>query len=310
VIYDNFGRPTINLRVSVTQKCNLRCEYCHKEGGASPGREISVDEIVRIVKVALGLEIKHVKITGGEPLVRTDLPEIVRGISGLRRVEDLSMTTNGTFLSEEAERLYDAGLMRVNISLPTLNPEKFRTLTGGKLRDVIAGIEAAVEAGLSPVKLNMVILRGFNEEEVEDMIEFAAKTHTLLQVIELEPVSIDLNYYRTHHYRIDELESNLAKRAERVETRYYMQNRKVYVLPETRVEIIKPIENTEFCAHCTRLRVTSDGLLKPCLMCNENLVDILTPLRDGAGDEVLRNLFIDAIKRREPYYKIKEHVVV
>ena len=305
MIYDNYGRPTINLRVSVTQKCNLRCEYCHREGEVTSKREMTVDEIVRIVRIALELGINHVKITGGEPLIRPDILEIVEGINGLEGVKDLSMTTNGTLLADKAEGLRKAGLVRVNISLPTLNPEKFKSLSGGNLEDVIEGIEAAVEAGLNPVKLNMVILQSFNEDEVESLIKFAAKTHAILQVIELEPINMDWKYYSTHHYALNGLEDMLSKRAEKVETRPYMQNRRVYVLPETRVEVIRPIENTEFCAHCTRLRVTSDGRLKPCLMRNDNLVDILTPLRAGAEDEVLKGIFIKAIKRREPYYKTR-----
>jgi cyclic pyranopterin phosphate synthase len=142
-----------------------------------------------------------------------------------------------------------------------------------------------------------------NDGEVKDMIEFAAKTGALLQLIELEPINITDDYYINYYRPLDDYELELKERAVKVETRRFMQSRRVYHLPEVKVEIVHPIENTEFCAHCTRLRITSDGKIKPCLMRNDNLVDVLTPLRNGASEYKLKSLFIEAIKRREPYFK-------
>jgi cyclic pyranopterin phosphate synthase len=264
---------------------------------------MSAEEIVHIAKIALSLGISRIKLTGGEPLLRKDILEIVRGIAGLRGLRDLSMTTNGTFLESMAKDLKTSGLNRVNVSLPTLNPDVYRNLMGGNLRDVIEGVKAAVEAELHPVKLNMLILKGINEEEVEKMIHFAEQTTTILQLIELEPLNINDSYYRRHHLNLNRIEEKLKERALEVRTRQDMQNRQVYFLPRVKVEVIHPIENTEFCAHCTRLRVTSDGKLKPCLMRNDNLVDILTSMRKGANDKELTSLFLEAVKRREPYYK-------
>ncbi len=303
MIYDDYGRPTLNLRISVTQKCNLQCPYCHKEGETSPSTEMSVDEVERIARVALQLGISNIKLTGGEPLMRSEIVQIVEGISNLRGLRDLSMTTNGTLLAPLARRLRKSGLMRVNVSIPTLDANIFRSLTGGNLRGVIAGIKEAVEAGLYPVKLNMLLLRGINDREVERMIKFAEHSGTILQLIELEPMNIDEAYYRRHHIVPNGIEEELEKRAVEVRTRKDMQDRRVYFLPHVKVEVIHPIENTEFCAHCTRIRVTSDGRLKPCLMRNDNLVDILTPLRSGADDHQLKQVFVKAIKRREPYHK-------
>jgi cyclic pyranopterin phosphate synthase len=152
-------------------------------------------------------------------------------------------------------------------------------------------VNAAVEAGLCPVKLNMLILNGINDEAVADMIEFAAKTGTVLQLIELEPVNLADSFYQARHQSLDSYEEALQKKALKVETRRFMQNRRVYCLPDVKVETVRPIENTDFCLHCSRLRITSDGKLKPCLMKNDNLIDFLTPLRKGASDQELAELF-------------------
>lgn len=304
MIYDNYGRPTLNLRISVSQRCNLKCPYCHREGEtASPSTEMSVEEIIRIVRIALSLGISRVKLTGGEPLLRSDILEIVRGIADLQGLHDLSMTTNGTLLAPIAELLHKCGLKRVNVNIPTLNADVYRELNGGSLRDAIDGVKAAVKAGLYPVKLNMLVLRGINDGEVSRMMKFAEQSDTILQLIELEPVNISSDYYQRYHYPLDEIEVRLEKEALEIKTREDMQNRRVYFLSRVKVEVIRPIENTEFCAHCTRLRVTSDGKLKPCLVRNDNLVDVLTPIRNGADDEELTELFIEAVKRREPYYR-------
>jgi cyclic pyranopterin phosphate synthase len=304
MICDDFGRPTLNFRISVTQKCNLKCPYCHREGETSPATEMAVNEVERIAQLALGLGISNIKLTGGEPLMRPEIIQIVEKISKLRGLRDLSMTTNGTLLRPLAKRLRKSGLMRVNVSIPTLDAETFHRLTGGDLRHVTDGIEAAAAAGLYPVKLNMVLLQGVNEHEIERMIKFAEHSSTILQLIELEPMNIDESYYRRHHIAPNGIEEKLSRRAVEIRARKYMQDRRVYFLPHVKVEVIRPIENTEFCAHCTRLRVTSDGKLKPCLMRNDNLVDILTPLRNGADDEELTQILISAIKRREPYCKM------
>jgi len=303
MIYDNYGRPVLNLRISVTQKCNMRCPYCHREGESRPSTVMSVEEIVHIAKTALSLGISRVKITGGEPLLRKDILDIVGGIAELQGLRNLSMTTNGAFLEAVAKDLKMKGLNRVNVSLPTLNPETYHNLMGGNLKDVIEGVRAAVEAELYPVKLNMLMLKSVNEREVERMIQFAELTMTILQLIELEPLNLSEAYYERYHLDLNEIEQKLKEQALEVRTREYMQNRRVYFLPRVKVEVIHPIENTEFCAHCTRIRVTSDGKLKPCLMRNDNLVDILTQLRDGANDEELTKLFLEAVKRREPYYE-------
>jgi len=308
---DNCGRPLLNLRISITQRCNNRCAYCHREGEVQRANRsaefMSVKEIVQIAKIALGLGISRIKLTGGEPLMRTDLAEIVAGIAGLPGVRDLSLTTNGLLLvGGVAKKLYDCGLKRVNISLPSLNPETYQKLTGGKLENALIGIKAAIEAKYCPVKLNMVVLKDVNVTDVPSLIEFAGQNNIVLQLIELDPVNVSNKYYKEHHRGLDQQEALLNAKAISIEKRPFMHNRLIYHLPNATVEVVKPIENTDFCMHCTRLRVTSDGKLKPCLMRNDNLTDILTPIRQGATDEELRKLFLKANNLREPYNKINQ----
>jgi cyclic pyranopterin phosphate synthase len=303
MICDNYERPVLNLRVSVTQKCDKHCPYCHREGETNPSTVMTVKEIVRIVRIAISIGISRVKLTGGEPLLRKEIVEIVWGINGLKGLTDLSITTNGTYMKGLAKDLKKAGLNRVNVSLPTLNPNVYNNLMGGDLQDAIEGVKAAVEAGMQPVKLNMLVLKNVNDHEITKMIQFAVQTGTILQLIELEPINLSKTYYERYHLSLDEIEQKLKKLASETRIRKYMQKRRVYVLPKVKVEVIRPIENTEFCANCTRIRVTSDGKLKPCLMRKDNLVDILIPLRNGADDKKLTETFIEAVKRREPYYK-------
>jgi cyclic pyranopterin phosphate synthase len=265
------------------------------------GEEMTVDEIVRIVRIAVKLGISKIKLTGGEPLMRKDINEIVEGISAIEGLSDLSMTTNGTLLASSVEELHANGLKRLNISLPTVKTEVYNKLTGSNVENALEGIKAAVEAGLHPVKLNMLVLKGINDYAVPEMVEFATETGTILQLIELEPINISTEYYSANHKSLEEYEEMLRQKAVSVETRRYMQNRRIYHLPDVNVEVIRPTENAEFCMHCTRLRVTSDGKLKPCLMKNDNLVDVLTPIRKGAKDQELIELFKQANRNRQPF---------
>lgn len=304
VLIDNYGRPLLNLRIALTKPCNLHCSFCHAEGedkNIEKSAEMTAEEIVRIARIAVCLGISRVKLTGGEPLLRKDIVQIVRGIASIPGLEDLSMTTNGTLLEPLAKELQASGLKRVNINLPTLDGETYCKLTGGKLENVLGGVKAAIEAGLNPVKLNMLVLKEVNDSHVLEMMDFARKIGAILQLIELEPINVSSEYYKAYHKPLDEYEEMLRQEALKIETRQYMHGRRVYHLSDLKVEVVHPIENTEFCMHCTRLRVTSDGKLKPCLMRNDNLVDVLTPMRKGATDEELVELFKLANRRRQPY---------
>jgi cyclic pyranopterin phosphate synthase len=307
VLTDAYGRPLLNLRVAVTRRCNLRCSYCHGEGEtkneSNNATEMTIEEIVRIARTAVAMGISRVKLTGGEPLVRNDILEIVKGIASIQGLMDLSMTTNASKLAPLAKELHECGLKRVNVSLPTLDADIYHKLTGGNVEETLRGIEAAVKAGFCPVKINMLLLKGINESSVLHMMDFAGKTGTVLQLIELERINITDSYYSIHHKSLDEFEDLLKQKALKVETRQFMQSRRIYQLPEVKVEVVHPIENAEFCMHCTRLRVTSDGKLKTCLMKNGDLIDFLTPMRNGVTDQRLQELFELANQKRQPFNK-------
>ncbi|HID17585.1 TPA: GTP 3',8-cyclase MoaA [Candidatus Bathyarchaeota archaeon] len=304
LLFDRYGRPLLNLRVAVTPACDQNCFYCHREGHYPPTVTMTVEEIARMVKVAVEFGVKDVKITGGEPLMRQDITGLVEELRKIASLKEISMVTNAKLLTEElALKLKEAGLSRVNINLPSLNPTVYERITGGRIDGALRGVKAAINAGLTPVKLNMVLLKGLNDSEVDSMMEASRKLGATLQLIELEPINISTGEYRLYHTSLNEVEERLARRAERIEPRPLMHNRKVYTVDGARVEVVKPIENTEFCAHCTRMRLTSDGKLKPCLMREDNLVDALSPLRRGVPDEVLKSLFLKANERREPFYK-------
>ena len=304
---DNCGRPLLNLRISITQRCNIHCVYCHREGEVKrancSAEKMTVQEITRIAEIAVSVGIARIKLTGGEPLMRKDLPEIVSGIKAVQGLKDLSLTTNGLLLDGVAEQLHERGLKRVNISLPSLNAETYHKLTGGNLQKALAGVKAAVKTGFCPVKLNMVLLKDMNVDDVPNMIEYAKQTGTILQLIELDPINVTDRYYSTYYKNLDDQERMLQEKAETIEKRPFMHNRIIYHLPNVTVEVVHPIENTDFCMHCTRMRVTSDGKLKPCLMRNDNLTDILTPMRQGASDQQIQQLFLQANLLREPYNK-------
>jgi cyclic pyranopterin phosphate synthase len=291
ILKDPFNRPVSNLRVSLTPVCNLSCVYCHREGEKSPEGQIPAEEIAEILRVAAKFDIRSVKFTGGEPLLRQDLLEIVRSVpEGM----ESSLTTNGTLLADLASGLKEAGLRRVNVSLDSLNAETYKKITGSdRLSDVLAGIDAALEAGLTPVKLNMVVLDGINNGEIDDFLAYVRGNRNLvLQLIELMHFN-DCTY----HGDLNGLEDSLALRSKEIITRR-MHHRKKYCLDGAEVEVVRPRHNTEFCAFCNRIRVTSDGKLKPCLLRTDNHIDI----RGKKGAE-LEALFRKAVALREPYYK-------
>ncbi len=303
MIRDPFGRPLKSLRISITPRCNFNCVYCHHEGiQGEGGGEMTPEEIKRIVELSASFGIEKVKITGGEPLLREDVVEVVEGISGIKGIREVSMTTNGYYLDELARDLKEAGLHRVNISLDTLRPEIFSWITrGASLEKVLSGVSSAVDAGLTPVKLNMVTMKGVNDSEVWDMIREFSREGVVIQLIEL--MVADKEFFDRYYFELDEIESEIEARAIETRSRKHMQGRRQYRLNGASVEVVKPMHNTGFCARCTRMRITADGKFKPCLMRSDNQVDFLTPMREGRPDHELEELFLEAVERREPYFK-------
>jgi len=304
---DPFGREVKSLRISVTQRCNLACDHCHGEGQGPSSREMSPTEIERMVGVAVSLGVRKVKLTGGEPLLREDIVDIVSRISPL--VKEVSLTTNGTGLARLAVPLKQAGLSRVNVSLHTLDRARFKRICGTDLSESVTdSIHSAVEAGLNPVKVNMVVLRGENDHEVRPMMDFCAKSGAILQLIELEAGREQSNAasFESRFYSLQSMEDALSKEAFEV-TENELHRRRRYSVKanggSVTVEVVRPMHNTEFCANCTRIRMTSDGLLKPCLLDPSGNVDALTSLRSGSSDDELRDVFKSAIANRRPYWR-------
>lgn len=302
---DKYERPVFSLRISITNRCNVRCFYCHHDGIIPQSYEMTSDEIYRVAKIAADIGVGKIRLSGGEPLIRDDIVEIVSKISSIG-FKDIALTTNGTLLGKYAHELKQAGLNRVNVSFDTLNPETYRFITR---RDYIEkakeGIIKASEAGLYPVKVNMVVMKGINHHEIWDMFQFCKENNAILQLIELLKTETcpDNDFFDEYHYEMDELENELNEISDDVKTREFMQDRKKYFLEGGEIEIVKPMDNTEFCKNCTRLRITPEGKIKPCLLRNDNLVDLIKPIRLGYSDEELKKIFLNAISDREPFYK-------
>ncbi|MDI6639606.1 MAG: GTP 3',8-cyclase MoaA [Methanocellales archaeon] len=295
---DGFGREINGMRISVTQRCNLDCFYCHKEGQNPSKKEMTPSEIEKIIAVGDKIGIKKLKLTGGEPLLREDICEIVQRASD--HMKDISMTTNGILLDRYAADLKGVGLRRVNVSFDTLDSEKYKIITGrDRLSQAVAGVNAAVANGLTPVKLNMVVMKGVNDDEIKEMIHFAGEKNVILQLIELE--MFDREFYERYHYDLSPIVAELEERAVRIKERK-LHHRRKYFIEDSEVEVVKPMHNTAFCRNCTRIRVTSDGKLKPCLLRNDNLIDMVEHIRNGASDSELIKTFKKAISLREPFW--------
>jgi len=267
-----------SLRISVTQKCNLKCPYCHKEGQLFSEKELGLEEIGEMMKSARESGIKKIKITGGEPLLREDIVEIVKIIKN-NGFEDISLVTNGILLEKYAKGLNEAGLNRVNIGCDSLTSPYLKNKN-----NIIRGLKAAKNAGLHPIKINMVVLSGINDNEIGKMIEFAKENDAILQLIEL--INTDKNFYSKHYFSLEKIEKEFEKKAKAV-VKKEMQNRKQYDLGDVKVEVVRPFHN-KFCKYCRRLRVTSDGKIKTCLLRNDNLIDFTN-----------KESFLEAIKIKE-----------
>ncbi|MFP9192858.1 GTP 3',8-cyclase MoaA [Natronosalvus vescus] len=304
MLTDDFGREVTGVRVSLTDRCNFDCVYCHNEGlGDTRGPmapqddEMDTDDVVRFLEVAAEFDVTAVKFTGGEPMLREDLEEIITRTPNSMEV---SLTTNGTFLPGRAEALVDAGLERVNVSQDALDPEAFAAVTkSGAYDKVIEGVHAALDAGLDPVKLNMVVFE-HTAGYVPEMVDHVAENDGLqLQLIEYMP---ELTGKPEWNVDIQRVHDWLAEQAEEVEHRE-MHDRKRYWIGADdgtgrgMVEIVDPVENPTFCANCHRVRVTHQGYLKGCL--NRN--DDLRPMGEMTKAEI-REAFRAVVANRVPYY--------
>ncbi len=298
MLADEFGREVTGVRVSLTDRCNFDCVYCHNEGlGDTRGPmepqddEMETDDVVRFLEVAEEFDVDAVKFTGGEPMLRQDLEEIIRRTPDSMEV---SMTTNGTFLPGRAQGLVDAGLERVNVSQDALDPDAFAEITkSGAYDQVMEGVMAAVDAGLDPVKLNMVVFE-HTAGYVPEMVDHVAENDGLqLQLIEY---MTELTGKPEWAIDIGRVHDWLAEQADEIEHRE-MHDRRRYWIGGGMVEIVDPVENPTFCANCHRVRVTHNGYLKGCL--NRN--DDLRSMGEMTKPEI-REAFRETVANRVPYY--------
>jgi cyclic pyranopterin phosphate synthase len=293
---DSFGRVIDYLRISVTDRCNERCLYCMPEGykgWAQKADHLTADEIVRVAAAACGLGFRNFRLTGGEPCIRKDLVEIAAGISRQPQVRSLAVSTNGTRLSTLAAPLRKAGVTSINISLDTLNPAQYHRITGGNIAAVHAGIEAALSAGIPRLKLNCVLMRGINENEIWSLIRFGAERDLPIRFIELMPISNTEVLTAENFLSAQEIIDRLAKD----DVLSVIENHalghgpaRYYRLLRTgaTVGFIGALTVADFCAGCNKIRLTADGKIRPCLG-RHNELDLLGTLRNGHGriEEVL-----------------------
>jgi len=295
---DRFGRKLTYLRISVTDRCNMRCDYCRPSADAykaeSHANILHYEEIERIVLIAAELGVTKLRITGGEPLVRRNLPVLIKKLSAISGITDLALSTNATLLGKYAQELADAGLHRINVSIDSLNTLRFRKLTGGELAPVLAGIQAAKDAGLMPIKLNTVLMKGINDNEVSDLIDFASNIGATIRFIELMPMKQGLDWDK-HYISIDEILQRDDVRA-RVDVHAPLQtgNTAARDLPlkngSGNVGFIMPMSE-RFCEGCNRLRLTADGGLRSCLPADDQL-NLRDLMRSGGTDEDIRSTFL------------------
>ncbi|MEA3310153.1 MAG: GTP 3',8-cyclase MoaA [Chloroflexota bacterium] len=314
--FDSFHRPISYLRVSVTDRCNLRCVYCMPEEGITPIPHPDIlryEELVRIVRVAVGMGINHIRLTGGEPLVRKGIVELVAALAAIPGLDDLSMTTNGILLARYADALAQAGLRRVNISLDTLDPERFQRITRlGSLAKLLEGREAALRAGLRPVKLNTVVIRGLNDDEVVELARLTLQPDWHLRFIEVMPLGSGTHWAGDGVVPSSEIRARITAALGEltpVHGKTGIGPARYYRLPNAAgtLGFISAISE-HFCAACNRLRLTSDGQILPCLMSNLS-VDLKTPLRAGADDAALQQVFEEAIRVKPREHHLAEGIL-
>ncbi|MBI3911429.1 MAG: GTP 3',8-cyclase MoaA [Armatimonadetes bacterium] len=300
-LVDGFGRVHNNLRISITDRCNFRCIYCMPEEMEFFPREfiLTYEEIVRLTRIAARLGVDKVRLTGGEPLVRRDLPILVRSLGDLGVLRDLSLTTNGVRLPEMAQELWDAGLRRLNVSLDTLDPQKFAELTRRNLfHRVIAGLEAAARVGFHPIKINVVAIRGYAEDELLDFARLAREQAYQVRFIEFMPLDGDGMWDHARVLTAREILETIGAvyPLERAHPGPTPEPATLYRFRDGRGEIgLIPTVTEPFCTRCNRIRITADGKLRYCLFAIEE-TDLKTPLRAGASDEEIAWLIVDTVR--------------
>jgi cyclic pyranopterin phosphate synthase len=311
---DTFNRTINYIRISITDRCNLRCRYCMPPEGIdliSHDDILRFEEIIRLVRVFTRCGISKVRITGGEPLVRRDVPDLIRRLREIPGIQDLSLTTNGVLLESSAESLFSAGLRRVNISLDSLKPERFHEITRRNSFDrVWAGIEKSLEIGFDPVKLNVVAIRGFNDDEIIPLAELTVQRPLHVRFIEYMPTGNGEYWRREDILTIGQIRGVLEDlgplSVDDTEERSGPARVYRWKGAKGRIGFISPV-SFHFCENCNRLRLTSDGKLRPCLFSDEE-VDVRHHLRNGCDDERLEALLELALQKKPRGHMLNTHL--
>ncbi len=309
-LIDPFGRTIEYVRLSVTDRCDLRCSYCLPKGFKDfdePDHWLTFDEVERVIGIFGNLGVKRIRLTGGEPLVRKDMSNLAVRLSALAGIEDLSLSTNATRLDKHAIELKAAGISRINVSLDTLRPQRFKQITQGKLDKVMAGLMAAKQAGFRPIKINMVVMAGVNDDEVEDMVEFCIEHDFTLRFIETMPLGDTGRSASSHYVDLQTIKQRLAKRFELIPGVMPGGGPARYVQiagTDLKIGFITPISQ-HFCETCNRVRLSADGTLYLCLGQNDN-VELRPLLRAGANDDDLRQAIVSAIAHKPERHEFNE----
>jgi GTP 3',8-cyclase len=309
-LVDGMGRTIVNLRVSVTDRCNFRCTYCMPADNVefmNRSNLLSFEEIVRVVNIVSKMGIRRIRLTGGEPLMRKDLSQLVRMIKDVDLIEDIAMTTNAYFLKEHAQELKDAGLKRLNVSLDALDPEKFKEVNRRDcLEQVLEGLKEANRVGFKSIKINAVAVRNFSETEIMDLIEMGRSDGFEIRFIEFMPLDADRSWEREKVLFGHEILDSIKKKYDLVPVDNSLEigpaSEYNFADGKGKIGLITAVSNP-FCDHCNRIRMTADGKLRTCLFStNEhNLKDLI---RNGASDEDIGKAVHDAVLIKEPGHKI------
>ncbi|MDH5612872.1 MAG: GTP 3',8-cyclase MoaA [Gammaproteobacteria bacterium] len=310
-LIDPFRRKIEYLRLSVTDKCNMRCFYCLPKGFKGfeqPDHWLTFDEIERVIGAFAELGVSRIRVTGGEPLVRKNLDQLVHRINNLPGVEDLSLSTNAVLLSRYAHSLHEAGVSRLNISLDSLKPEKFKEITGSELQPVLDGMMAAKAEGFSPIKINMLAMKGINDDEFEDVVEYCIENDFTLRFIETMPVGGTGIKASDHYIDLAEVKNRLAQRFDLIPGVMPGGGPARYVQvkgTDLRIGFITPISQ-HFCETCNRVRLSVDGTLYLCLG-QEHKFELRPLLRQGISNDGLKNAIIEAIAIKPEKHEFKDH---
>ncbi len=309
-LVDPFGRRIEYVRVSVTDRCDLRCFYCMPRGFRDfeePEHWLSFDEIERVMAAFARLGTRRIRLTGGEPLVRQNLPDLAARLSALPGVEDISLSTNATRLAKSAEALYAGGVRRINVSLDSLKPEVFRDITAGKLEKVLAGLMAAKQAGFRPIKINMVVMGGVNDDEVGDMVDFCLEHGFTLRFIETMPMGETGREAAGHFVDLRRVKERLADRFELIPGMMPGGGPARYVRvagTDLHIGFITPISQ-HFCETCNRVRLSVDGTIYTCLG-NEHKLELRPRLRAGCSESDLEAAILEAIALKPERHEFRE----